>query len=96
MSFENKYPVLYQFFVGYFPEADLDGLSDQEVVVQFIEQNPTEIVKDTQKALNELPDDVTLLKEISRDANRYFETPEAFRNWIEMIKTELSRGGTND
>lgn len=92
MSFEKQYPALYQFFVGYFPEADLDGLSDQEVAAQFIEQNPLKIIQDIRKALNELPDDLTLLKEISREANRYFETPEALRNWIDMIKTELSKG----
>lgn len=91
MSLEQKYPVLFQFFAGYFPEADLDGLTDPEVVAEFKKLNPPEVIQETVTELANITNDSPWLGEISKEANRYFATNEAAWEWVKMIKAELTK-----
>lgn len=36
MTFQEKYPKLFQFFAGYFPDADFEDLTDEEVVSNYL------------------------------------------------------------
>lgn len=90
MILQEKHPLLFDFFAGYFPDADLDGLTDNDVVLQFIANNNKDIIEKTKASLYTL--DTTnhlLLEDIANEANRYFETNKETKNWIEMIKTSF-------
>jgi len=91
MSLEEQYPVLFQFFAGYFPEADLDGLTDIEVVADFKQKNPQYVIQETQIALGKIPNEVAVLQEIADEANRYFETTVEAWEWVQMIRGELEK-----
>lgn len=86
MNLQEKHPLLFDFFAGYFPEADLDGLTDEQVVDQFILNNNNEIIEKTKKQLSSIDfNDDFLLKNIINEANRYFETTEEILDWLKMI-----------
>jgi len=91
MSLEEKHPVLFQFFAGYFPEADLDGLTDAEVVTDFKQKNPQKVIQETQTALAKISKEETVLQAIADEANRYFEAIDAAWDWVQMIRTELEK-----
>lgn len=91
MSLEQQYPPLFQFFAGYFPEADLDGLTDVEVVADFKQKNPQSVIQETRAALNKVPKEAQVLQQIAQEANRYFETTEDAWAWVQMIRAELSK-----
>ncbi|OJJ17966.1 hypothetical protein BKI52_29355 [marine bacterium AO1-C] len=91
MSLEEQHPSLFQFFAGYFPEADLDGLTDVEVVADFKKKNPQQVVQETQTALKKIPKEDSVLQEIANEANRYFETTEDAWQWVQMIRVELEK-----
>ncbi|WP_315814166.1 hypothetical protein [Paraflavitalea speifideaquila] len=95
MSLKNDYPRLFQFFGGYFPDADFDGITDQEVVNNYIiEFSKSEKFKlELEQLKKEL---ITLMsniepywQEVSQDANRYFRSPADTLEWLDMIKGEL-------
>lgn len=86
MDLQETHPLLFDFFAGYFPDADLDGLTDKEIVAQFIEQNTPKIVSETQNALITLNNAPIVLQNIADEANRYFESSEEIMKWLEMIK----------
>lgn len=91
MKLQDTNPLLFDFFAGYFPDADLDGLTDKEVVFLFTDNNPHEVILKTEEALDTLKsNDVYLLNTIAKEANQYFETPEEIWEWIQMIKTALN------
>ncbi|UII26197.1 hypothetical protein LVD15_23305 [Fulvivirga maritima] len=89
MTFEQKYPFTFQFFASYFPEADLDGLTDQEVVHQFTQQNPPEVIQQTLDELHLLINDNSSWPEALSTANRYFPNNSEIQSWLEMIKNQL-------
>ena len=91
MSLEKQHPSLFQFFAGYFPEADLDGLTDVEVVADFKQKNPQTVIQETLTALSKIIQEETILQEIANEANRYFETTEDAWNWVQMVRTELEK-----
>lgn len=86
MDLQEAYPILFDFFAGYFPDADLDGLTDTEVVAQYISHNSADIVKQTLDALTSLPNDTDVLKSIASEANRHFESTEDIKDWLTTIK----------
>lgn len=97
MNFTNDYPRLFQFFAGYFPDADLDDLTDEEVVRNYNSDcNNSERSK---TELQQLKADLTRLmanighywKEVGEEANRYFTGPDEARVWLDLIKTELEK-----
>lgn len=86
---QETHPILFNFFAGYFPEADLDGLSDEQVVLQYIKMNTIEVIEETKRELNLIANDEEVLQAIAADANRYFESTDEIQQWIEMIKAVL-------
>ena len=91
MKLQDTNPLLFDFFAGYFPDADLDGLTDKEVVLLFADNNPREVIQKTKEALDTLKsNDVYLLNTIAKEANQYFETPEEIWEWLQITKTTLN------
>lgn len=92
MTLKNDFPELYHFFVGYFPDADFDGLTDEEVVNNFIEDH-----QDRKKALEKVKSDIVTLiekledywEDVGAESNRYFETKFEALEWLIMIKKKL-------
>jgi hypothetical protein len=39
MSFKNEFPELFQFFGGYFPDADFEDLTDEEIVSDYLSKH---------------------------------------------------------
>jgi len=83
---QDTHPLLFDFFAGYFPDADLDGLSDIQVTQQYISDNSEEINTLTLEKLNTIDDDEYLLQAIAKEANRYFENIYEIKDWLQMIK----------
>ncbi|MBT2620283.1 hypothetical protein [Chryseobacterium sp. ISL-6] len=96
MNFKKEFPNLDQFFAGYFPDADFDNLTDEEVVENYIADcNSSEVSKKTlDKVREELPlliDNIESYWQIVGDeANRYFENSHDALEWLMMIKKELN------
>ncbi|WP_075343211.1 hypothetical protein [Tenacibaculum agarivorans] len=86
IQLQDTHPLLFDFFAGYFPDADLDGLSDIEVVQQYISDNSEEINTLTLEKLNTIDDDEYILQAIAKEANRYFENTHEIKDWLQMIK----------
>ncbi len=90
MNFNLKYPNLSQFLSSYFPDADLDGLTDQQVAIEFAKTNPEEIVTVTLEELKKVIDDQSSFEAVGIEANRYFENNQAVLDWLKMIAFEIS------
>ncbi len=95
MTFKGDFPELYQFFVGYFPDAD--DLSDEEVVLQYktdclnSEDGVGHLVQtkaELDKIMNEIYD-LNLFNEVVSESNRYFESQKDIIVWLKMIRSEL-------
>jgi len=98
MSFEKDFPQLTQFFGSYFPDADFDNLTDEEVVANYISDcNKSETSKSIlmivrEKELPALINNIEAHWEYIRDeANRYFESPQEALLWLNMIQRELNK-----
>lgn len=97
MNFKDRFPHLVQFFGGYFPDADLDDLTDKEVVLGYIkDSNKSEFSK---KSLEKAKQELSILiyeidsywQDVEDEANRYFEDSQGALKWLNMIKLELER-----
>ncbi|MGG5210116.1 hypothetical protein ACQWU4_14395 [Chryseobacterium sp. MIQD13] len=97
MNFIKDYPNLFHFFAGYFPDADFDNLTDEEVVANYIDDcSKSEFSK---KELQRTKEELDILInnidnywfEVGDEANRYFENSQDALKWLNMIKTELSK-----
>lgn len=92
MRLREEYPKLANFLGTWFPDADLEGLDDPDVIANFL-QTPNldehNAVRDElKKLLNEcrtLPYD-----DIGQEANRYFESEDECRAWLVMLSNELT------
>jgi hypothetical protein len=98
MNFESEFPQLTQFLGSYFPDADFEGLTDEEVVANYISDcNKSEISKSIlmivrEKELPALINNIEDHWEYIRDeANRYFESPQEALLWLNMIQRELNK-----
>ncbi|WP_378185856.1 hypothetical protein ACE939_12165 [Aquimarina sp. W85] len=89
MLYEN-YAHLYQFFTGYFPEADLDGLTDTQVVALYITENEQDVITSTHQELLRVMTDTSVWNEIAEAANRYFENEKALQAWLAMIAKQFT------
>ena len=96
MSFEQKFPELFQFFGAYFPDADFEGISDEEVVARYVSdclksEVSTKGLAEAKSELNSLLSCVDeYWDEVSREANRYFESPYQALEWLKMVKSNLN------
>ncbi|KAA1247715.1 contact-dependent growth inhibition system immunity protein [Aquimarina sp. RZ0] len=86
---EEKYPYLFQFFTGYFPESDLDQLTDYEVVQKYLKENSETVLTKTKKELQELLNDGDIWKEIGIEINRYFGNDKEIKAWLEMVSSQF-------
>lgn len=89
MNLESKFPLTFQFFAGYFSMAEFDGLSDIDVVQQFIADNSNNTIQDTKKELEQITYDSQVIESIVQYANRYFETSEKAWEWFLQIRNSL-------
>lgn len=90
---ETKYPVLWNFLGCWFPDADLENLTDEEVVTDFLNVRDKEMEMQVLKEMKSLLiEDNFPCDEISDQANRYFESEEECRSWLEEIHYFLKRG----
>ena len=97
MNFKNEFPELFQFFGGYFPDADFDNLTDENVVRNYvIDCNKSEVSKKTlEKAKEELS--ILIVKidsyweDVESETNRYFEGPQDALDWLNMVLRELNK-----
>lgn len=95
MNFTKDYPNLFQFFGGYFPDADFENLSDNEIVSQYVcehkKQNNyhkiTKLIDDIDRLINNID---IYWEEVGEEANRYFEDSKDAVKWLNMIKTKLN------
>ncbi len=88
---ENKYPFLFQFFAGYFPEADLEQLTDSEIVYNYLQDNPEDIISHTLSEILQVLHDTSYWPEITIEVNRYFQDDQEIKEWLEMIALQLQR-----
>ncbi len=97
MSIKIKYPELFQFFGGYFSDADFENITDEEVVSRYVSDcNVSERSKlELENATKELEDLINNIKEywqeVGQEANRYFKTSDEALEWLEMISRELQK-----
>jgi hypothetical protein len=94
-TFIGNFPELYQFFAGYFPDADFDKLSDEEVVHQY----KADCLKSDvgmfqiESALKELEQLIVqsgiYWKDVQSEANRHFDTAEDALIWLNQVKRNL-------
>ncbi len=94
-SIKKDFPELYQFFGGYFPPADFEDISDEEVVIKY----KNDCLKSTigKKNLEEAKNELQKLffhvdsywEDIIETSNRHFDTVKDTSNWLEMIMKKL-------
>jgi len=80
---EEKYPDLANFLGSWFPDADLEGLTDNEVTRKFMSVVSTAELEKVRSqcrsllSLSSLP-----VQEIIAESNRHFVTEEDCREWL--------------
>ena len=90
-NFKEKYPRLFNLFGAYFPDADFDNLTDEEVVANYRLGCRPEDLSATQLELNSLIDNPSYWQDAIDDANRYFSGQKDIFEWFSMIRSELSK-----
>jgi hypothetical protein len=95
MDFKKSYPQLFQFFAGYFPDADLEDFTDEQVVSNYIldcnksEKSKSEL-ENAKKELNVLIENIEdYWQKVGQESNRYFATSADALEWLKMIKQNL-------
>ncbi|BET97920.1 contact-dependent growth inhibition system immunity protein [Xenorhabdus taiwanensis] len=91
MSFREKYKNLYNFFGAWFPDADFEDLTDEEIVISFKKVTSNEVIN---AALDEisslLVEDASFpLDEIIDSTNIHFEDKADCINWLINIQSYL-------
>jgi hypothetical protein len=98
MNFQCDYPRLFQFFVGYFPDADLDGLSDEEVVTNYValfsksekwRMDLEELKRELASLINNID---SYWQEVGDEANRHFTNSDDALIWLNLIHEHLGNG----
>lgn len=86
----EKFPTLSGFFSAWYPDADLEGLDDREVVKAYLktvsDQERSNSILECEQLLlmSPLP-----LKEIADQAWRLFPNEAECRAWLEIVLSEL-------
>lgn len=94
-TIKEDFPELYQFFGGYFPPADFEDITDEDVVHQY----KNDCLKSTigRASLNEAKNELQKLllqldyywKDIINTSNRHFDNVEEVSHWLKMIIKKL-------
>ncbi|MDQ1804132.1 hypothetical protein RAH57_09040 [Chryseobacterium sp. CKR4-1] len=95
MDFKKKFPNLYQFFGAYFPDADFEDLTDEQIVSNYVlkhkELNNHQKIDSLKIDIDGLIGDIlSYWQEVGDEANRYFENSNDALEWLMMIKKELN------
>ncbi|MEQ1965342.1 contact-dependent growth inhibition system immunity protein [Xenorhabdus khoisanae] len=90
MSFQEKYKNLYNFFGAWFPDADFEDLTDEEIVDSFKKVTSNEVIKEALGEISLLVKDESFpLEEITDSTNIHFEDKTDCINWLVNIQTYL-------
>jgi hypothetical protein len=86
IAFGQQYPALHNFLGGWFPDADFDGRSDEEVARDFARvTSPKNLRAVLEQAKRVLVAEPFPWQEVGEEANRYFESPEEARAWLATV-----------
>lgn len=97
MNFKIKYPKLYQFLAGYFPDADFENLTDEQVVLNYINdcvksEASKKDLNQTRKEISEVDKDIEIIwEEIGDSANLFFENSTQARSWMNDIRNVFEK-----
>lgn len=94
MILKNKYPALFQLFVGYFYDAEFEDLSDQQIITEFISECSSKELEDTKNQLDRIILDINMWREVSLETNIYFQNSEEALEWLRIIKDEIKKHQT--
>ena len=90
MSIVNQLPTLFSFIAAWYPDADLEGMDDREVVRAYLK---TVTTNERAKAISECKQLLEVsplpLQVIADQAWRLFPSDAECRVWLEMILQEL-------
>jgi hypothetical protein len=78
--FDNTYPALYTFLSAGFP--DHDGMPDEEIVAEYLNENPDEKAGIVAEGRQLLGGEDPLQDGIGYLANRYFESRAEAARWL--------------
>ena len=83
MLISNRYPELSMFF-GFFPDADLEGLTDEGAARKFCAEMDDEDRRDALAQGRDLLEnpDTAYIDAVERYTNRHFKDREAARRWL--------------
>ena len=96
MEFKDRFYNLDQFLATEFPDADLEGLNDKQVVNRYVRMFWDEVYPEHLKIIileigEVIPQIAKYLGDISESSNRYLPTPEDGIEWLTMVRTELEK-----
>lgn len=88
---EENYPMAYMFFASEFPDSDLDGLSDVEIVLNYkkncSESELAQLIIQLDKLTIEIENGAKIYEQdISEETNRTFKSSNEFLSWLSFIK----------
>ncbi|CDG19387.1 hypothetical protein [Xenorhabdus doucetiae] len=90
MIFREKYNNLYNFFGAWFPDADFEELTDEEIVISFKKVTSNAVINETLDEISLLVKDGSFpLDEIIDSTNIYFEDKADCINWLVDIQNYL-------
>lgn len=90
MSHDSERETLWNFLGSWFPDADLEGYSDAEVVQNFLDVGNTPELTKVREQLMQLLNDIDLpIDRVSKEANRYFKSETECRAWLNMVYSKL-------
>ena len=96
MNYKESHPNAHNFLTAYFPESDLEGLTDKEVVIDYINEfdksNPKQMahLEQTKNELEELSKNIeSHWLQVSDDSNRYFRDHKETLKWLKVILFEF-------
>jgi hypothetical protein len=89
-EFKNIYPELWNFLAAYFPDADIENMTDFEVVQSYSEVARIEEIRKVIDQGTEIVNHPDFPGEvISYEANRYFTDMNEARCWLKAILGKL-------
>jgi hypothetical protein len=90
MSYRDRFPAVANFFGTWFPDADIEGRTDEEVTKAFVaSRNFSLIMVVRSELISLLQSAVIPWEEIGEDANRYFEDERDCRLWLSKVEQGL-------
>jgi hypothetical protein len=91
MTFQECYPALWTLFGACFFVGSDEGLSDEEVLEEFLTHTgATEVVQARTELTRLIEADSSDWQEAAYQAWRYFETPAEIRTWLVQISEALA------